>query len=231
VETLARYSELLVLAERHGEAALRPVLQEELRRYLSGRAGETEVPLVEVGDQAYVYYAKGALVMTALRDLAGEERVDGALRALVAQARAGDVPDAADLFDHLRDVTPAEHHALLDEWWRRIVLYDLRVATAAAEPLGGGRHRVAARIEAARYEVQGGGESPLPMDGAVDVAVHARHPDRSDEPPLQVKRVRLGASTDVTFEVTGAPGYVAVDPWIRRIDRNPDDNVRAVELR
>jgi aminopeptidase N len=231
VETLARYSELLVLKERHGEAALRPVLQEELRRYLSGRTGEAEVPLIEVGDQAYLYYAKGALAMMALRDVAGEARVDGALRALVEQAKAADVPDAADLVEHLRAVTPPDHHALLDEWWSRIVLYDLRVVSATAVPESGGRYRVSARIQASRAEVNGRSETPLPMVGAVDVAVHAQHPDRSDAPPLHVERVRLGASTEVAFEVAGTPGYVAVDPWVRRLDRNPDDNVRAVELR
>jgi hypothetical protein len=231
VETLARYSELLVLAERHGEAALRPVVQEERRRYLSGRTGEAEVPLVEVGDQAYLYYAKGALVMMALRDLAGEQRLDGALRGLLAQAKAGDVPDAADLVDHLRAATPPPHHSLLDEWWRRTVVYDLRVASAAATPLGGGRHRVTARVESARVEVGGGAETLLPMEGAVDVAVYAAHPDRSDDAPLLVERVALRGADDLTFVVNGSPSYVAVDPFVRRIDRNPDDNVRAVELR
>jgi hypothetical protein len=68
VETPARYVELMVLKERYGAASLRPVLSVELGRYLSGRRGEAEVPLERVEDQAYLYYAKGALVMAALAD-------------------------------------------------------------------------------------------------------------------------------------------------------------------
>ena len=231
VETLARYSELLILKERHGEAALRPVLQEELRRYLSGRAGEAEAPLDRVDDQAYVYYAKGAVVMMALRDLIGEERVNGALRALVDQARAGDVPDAADLLAHLQAATPADHRSRLDDWFRRIVLDDLRVVSAESAPLPGGRHRVTARVEASRVLVEGRNETALPMEGEVDVAVYAAHPDRSDAPPLHRERVRLDGPRDLAFEVSGVSAYVAIDPDVRRLDRNPDDNVRAVEVR
>ena len=228
VETLARYSELMVLKERHGEAALRPVLQEELRRYLSGRAGDPEAPLVQVEDQAYLYYAKGALVMTALRDLIGEARLNGALRALVEQARGGDTPDAADLVAHLRQATPAEHHPLLDEWWTRTVLYDFTVASARSTPVEGGRHRVEARIHATRTAVEGARESPLPVERRVEVAVYAQHPDRSDDPPLHLERIVLRGTTDVSFVVGGRPGYVVVDPHVRVIDRNPDDNARPV---
>jgi ABC-type transport system involved in multi-copper enzyme maturation permease subunit len=229
VETLARYSELMILKETHGEAALRPVLQEERRRYLSGRTGEAEVPLDRVEDQAYLYYAKGALAMAALRDVIGEARVNGALRALVAQSAAGDTPDVADLVAHLREATPPAHHALLDEWWRRTVLYDLTVVSARATETAGGR-RVDARIGASRTGVEGGRETPLPMDATVEVAVYASHPDRSDAPPLHVARVALrGQTTDVSFVVGGRPGYVVVDPHVRVIDRNPDDNARAIE--
>lgn len=228
VETLARYSELMILKERYGAAALKPVLQVELGRYLSGRTGEEEVALDHADDQAYLYYSKGALVMTALQELIGEEQVNSALRALVAQAASGGpAPTVRDLIEHLRRVTPPEHHALLDEWWSQTVLYELRVASATATRLPDGRYRVDTQVDAARISVHNGRETPLPMDDALEVAIYANSPDgrSTSGAPLSTTRYVLRGSTDLSIIVDQRPGYVAIDPQLRRIDRNPDNNV------
>lgn len=233
VETLTRYSELMILKERYGAAALKPVLRVELGRYLSGRTGEEEVPLERVDDQAYLFYSKGALVMTALQDLIGEDTLNGALRALLAQAKAGGrAPTVKDLIEHLRRATPPEHHALLDEWWSQTVLYDVRVASATVTPLPDGRFRVDARVDASRGEVRNGQETALAMDDALEVAIYADDPDRTDagEHPLsRARHVLRGPTTNLSIIVDQRPGYVAVDPDLRRIDRNPGNNVRKLE--
>lgn len=217
----------MILKERYGAEALKPVLRVELGRYLSGRTGEQEVPLERVDDQPYLCYAKGALVMTALHDLIGETRLNGALRALLAQAKAGGrAPTVADLVEHLRRATPAEHHALLDEWWSQSVLYDLRIAAATATRLPDGRWRVEARVDAARTEVREGQETALAMNDTLDVALYAESPDG---PPLAVARHAIRGTTDLSFIVEQRPGYVAIDPELRRIDRNPGNNARKVE--
>lgn len=106
VESLARSTELRVLAELHGEAAVAPVLGFELDRYLRGRAGGEEPPLSTVADEGYVFYAKGALVLAAIRDLVGDEVVDRALRSLVDQVQTSDrQPTAADLLAALAGET------------------------------------------------------------------------------------------------------------------------------
>ena len=230
VETTARYTELMVLKERYGEAAVRPTLVVELGRYLAGRRGEAEVPLDRVENQAYIYYAKGALVMTALQALIGEARVNEGLRSVIARVNAGgSQPTASDLGDALRAVTPAEHRAQLEEWWSGVVLYDLRVASARAARLADGRFRVDARIEGTRTERVEGAETTRPIADAVEIAVYADHPDRSDAPPLYVGRHDVHGTADVSVTVSAEPRYVVVDPNLRRIDRNPDDNLRRVE--
>lgn len=228
VETLARYSELLILKERYGAEALRPVLQVELDRYLSGRTGEAEVPLDRADDEGYLSYAKGALVMMALHDLIGEEGVNGALRSLLAQsASGGRAPTAADLVEALRRATPVEQRHLVDEWLSQVVLYDLRVVSAKAHPLPDGRYRVEARIEASRSAVGDGAETPLPMHEALDVAVYAEDPS-AGRPPLSMERHLIEGPTSLSVVVEGKPAYVAIDPMVRRIDRNPDDNLKPV---
>lgn len=207
------------------------MLQVELGEYLSGRTGEEEVALDHVEDQAWLSYAKGALVMTALHDLIGEERVNGALRALVAQAKAGGpAPTVRVLIEHLRRVTPAENHALLDEWWNQTVLYDLSVTSATATRLPDGRYRVDARVDATRTAVQKCEETSLAMDDSLEVAVYAEYPNgTATTSPLSTARYVIRGPTDLSIVVDHQPGYIAIDPHLRRIDRNPNNNVRKVE--
>lgn len=141
VETLARHTELRVLSALRGPEALPPVLERERDRYLEGRTGGDEVPLVAVRDQAYLYYSKGALAMAALVDLAGAEAVDGALRGFLESTRAsGSAPTARGLLDALLRATPPGHRPLVEEWWTRTSLPE-RGATADGAALRPGGPR------------------------------------------------------------------------------------------
>src|SRR5580704_457022 len=88
-ESLAEYSALTVMSKKYGEDMLRKDLPYELDRYLRGRAGETrhEPPLVLVQREPYVWYQKGALVMFALADYIGEDKVNLALRNFLEKNR------------------------------------------------------------------------------------------------------------------------------------------------
>src|SRR5687768_2753736 len=168
--------------------------------------------------------------MTALARLIGEPAVNAALRTIVARTNAGGrAATARDLLEALRAATPAQHHAQLDEWWTRVVLDDWRVASAKATRQSEGRVRVDARIEASRAEVTGGREVPIPVDDDIEIAIYAGHPDRGDAPPLSMTTHRLRGANDVSVMVEGTPGYIVVDPRVRRIDRSPDNNVRRID--
>ena len=100
VESLTKYSELLIVERMRGREQVRQLLEIELDRYLSGRAGETyaEVPLYKVDDQPYLFYNKAAVVLFAIRDLLGQEAMDRAIRAMMREPR----PTSVDLVRHLR---------------------------------------------------------------------------------------------------------------------------------
>ena len=87
VESLAKYSELLIVERMHGREHVRQLLEIELDQYLSGRAGATyaEVPLYKVDNQPYLFYNKAAVVLFAIRDLLGEEAMDRAIRAMIGR--------------------------------------------------------------------------------------------------------------------------------------------------
>jgi ABC-2 type transport system permease protein len=219
----------MVLKERDGVDALRRVLAVERGRYLAGRRGEAEPSLAMVEDEAYIYYAKGALVMSALSSLIGETAVNGALREIVSRARSGSGGTTSrELLEALARATPQQHLPRLDEWWNRIVLDDLGVVSAHATPLAGGRYRVDARVRRARSEITSGGENTIAGGEEIEIAVYAAHPDRAQS-ALAVATVPVNGEADVSILVAERPEYVEIDPRLLRIDRNPDDNLRRIE--
>lgn len=230
VESLARYSELMILKEVHGRKSTEPVLSMELRKYLAGRAGQEEVPLACATNQPYLYYAKGALVFSALEDLIGEENVNRALRALLKLGTApGASPRATDLLDGLRAVTPAEHHRLLDEWFLGTALYDLRVTSATSAPLPDGRFRVTAHLTATRTVLEKGKEVAGVPEDPIEVEVLGE-PSATGEPRvLHKQKMVVRGAADLSVVVEARPLIVAIDPHLRRIDRNTADNVRKVK--
>src|SRR5271170_1548172 len=80
-ESLAEYSALRVMQHQYGDAQMRRFLKYELDGYLRGRAGEVrhEPPLVLVQNEPYVWYQKGSMVLYALSDYIGEDKLNAAL--------------------------------------------------------------------------------------------------------------------------------------------------------
>ncbi|HEX2061934.1 MAG TPA: M1 family aminopeptidase, partial [Thermoanaerobaculia bacterium] len=222
MESLTKYAELVVLEKMHGREQIRQSLAYELDRYLKDRTAEdgAEPPLARVGDQAYLYYRKGAIVMYALRDLLGERAVNTALRNLMReQSGPQRTPTSAHLVAHLRAVTPHEHHSLLNEWIHDVVLYDLALESATTRRVAGGRYEVTMRIRAAK---QRDDDTRLPMHDPVDVGVFA-----ADDTPLYLARHTLRDGQQlIRVIVAREPRIASVDPYLCRIDRNRFDNTR-----
>lgn len=215
VESLTKYSELLVVERMRGREHVRRLLEIELDQYLSGRAGATyaEVPLYKTDDQAYLYYNKAAVVLFAIRDLLGEEAMDRSLRALMREHR----PTSLDLVRHLDAVANPAQRALIDAWLKEVVLYDLRVTAAEAHRRADGRYDVTVRVDAGKSR----DERPIEFDEPIEIAI------LSDSKVLDSRKHFLKRGiNEIKLVVATRPSSVAVDPWITRIDRNPVDNVK-----
>lgn len=233
VESLARHTELRVLKALRGAAALRPVLDFELDRYLSGRTAGGEVPLVDVERQPWLFYAKGSLAMAALSEVAGEEAVDRALGELLAETNAtGRPPTSRDLLARLLAVTPAADRPLVEEWWTRTVLHDVRLTAASATRGSDGRFRVDVAIEGRSVETTGDGDRDVPFDADVEVVVLAAgsgHGAGVTE-PLHSARHRVHGPTRLSILVEGRPGEVVLDPRRLLLDRDRSDDARDVGI-
>lgn len=231
VETLAQYSALMVMRDKVGPARMRKFLAYELNRYLLGRATEQkkELPLSRVEDQPYIHYAKGSLVMYALADYLGEDRLNQAIRRFRdAHAFKGPpYPSSSELVADIRAVTPPQLQYVIDDLFDRIVLYDNRAVSASAKPLAGGRYEVTVNVIAnKRIADELGKEQDVPLADLIDVGVV----DANGE-PLALERRRIDREDSTfTFTVDRKPVKAGIDPLNKLIDRKPGDNAIAVTI-
>jgi ABC-2 type transport system permease protein len=240
VETLAQYSALMVMEHAYGPAKMRRFLKYELDSYLANRGGELieELPLARVEDQPYVHYRKGSLAMYALKDAIGEDAVNRALRNMLARYGRDETsfPLSGDLIDAFRAEAPTAAQALITALFEKITLWDLAVTDATVTPTDDGRYRVRMSLATRQFEADGAGhETEVPLDIWLDVGVFPAAGDDLGENDLPAPLLLDKRHFDVTesvleFVVDERPERVGIDPYNKLIDRNPDDNLRRVDV-
>jgi len=240
-ETFSQYGALLVLEEMFGPWQVRRFLKEELDTYLASRGAEgvEELPLVRVENQPYIHYNKGALAMYLLRDEIGEAAVNRALQRLLARFafRPAPYPASSDFIALLREEAGPAHDALIRDLFEAITLYDLALPEAIASRRPDGGWDVRVKISARKAYADGqGAETEAQMSDRVDIGLFRRRPDEptlaaADEIRLERHVLRSGEQEIMLSLPPGpAPAFAAVDPYVKRIDRNSDDNIAAVRV-
>jgi ABC-type transport system involved in multi-copper enzyme maturation permease subunit len=229
-ESLAKYSEQMVLRHLRGEGQVARLREFDLQRYLLGRAQqkEPEHPLAAAEGEPYLYYGKGAIVMAAIRDAMGEPAMNRALARFVREhAYPRPSPPSEDLIATLQAEAPPEARPLIGQWTREVVTYDLAVTSATYQRLPDGRYLVTARIRASKTARRGPADVPLPMDEMLDIAAYAAGSSIPNAPPLYLAKHRIrGPGTEVSFVVMGKPVTVMIDPRNLRVELDRAENAR-----
>ena len=238
-ESFAQYSALLVMEKLYGREHIRKFLKNELDQYLRNRGTEVveELPLDRVEDQPYIHYRKGAVVMYWLKETVGEEKVDAALRKLLARYafQAAPYPSTTDFLALLRKEAGPAHDQEITDLFDKITLYDMKAHDAVAHKRADGRYEVSFTVEGRKLYADGKGrESEVPLEEPFDVGAFAVEPgkqgySRDSVLALQRRLVKSGKQT-VTLVLDTAPKLVGIDPFNERIDRNSDDNLTSVKL-
>lgn len=238
-ETLAQYSTLMVMEKRYGPAMVQRFLKSAANGYLTtrGKDNVTEPTLERVQEQAYVRYDKGGIVMYLLKDRMGEEAVNRALRSLIAKFAFKGAPYAtsSDLLAALRAEARPDQQQLITDLFQKITLYHLKADNARAERLPDGNWRVEMTLEARkRYADRKGIETEAPLDEVFDVGAFALDPASAAFRPVDVVKVekwRLRSGRHRVAIVTGRkPSFVGLDPYLKYIDRNAQDNIVPVRF-
>lgn len=225
-ESLAWYSAMLVVEETHGREERDQILDVMRESYLTPGSTPT-VPLLRAVDRMSAYRS-GPFALYSLREAIGKERVNLALRNLVAKFGAGTppYPTTLDLYRELHDVTPVASQSMLHDLFAEITFWDFRMRSMRAEPIAGGRYRVTFDLEA--YKVRAGNgprEQRVPLGEAVEIAVFGE--TRKDRLHLASHRLRDGAQT-IVIEVEKRPEFADIDPHNKLLERYRNDNWKAV---
>jgi aminopeptidase N len=230
-ETLAQYTALMVMKHRYGPEGMRKFLRYSLDQYLRGRAQErNEEPPLERSEanQGYLYYGKGAVVMYAIQDYIGEDKVNQGLAEFVkAFAFKGPpYPVSLDLIAYLKKYTPPEFQYLYSDLWENITLYDNRASSAKYVQLPDGKYQVDLVVEARKSQADvKGRDHPISLHDWMDVGVL----DAQGHYLYLQRRKIEQERTEFTLIVDRVPAQAGIDPLDKLIDRNPDDNLIKVE--
>ena len=230
-EGLAWYAAMQAVKASRGEEQLRRLLAAMRQPYPFPpiRRGE---PLLRALDP-YLSYRKGPFAMYALSEYVGAERVNGALRRLIARHDSAGAPPATtlDLYRELHAVTPDSLRYLLHDLFEVNTFWTFDTRRATAERTAAGTWRVTLDVEARKVVVDSAGvETTLPMDEWVELGVFAPAPDGEDVgEPLDVRkhRIRSGRQT-LTMTVPRRPGRAGLDPH-HLLDWETGDNTAAVQ--
>ncbi|MBX7248235.1 MAG: aminopeptidase [Caulobacteraceae bacterium] len=239
-ETLAQYSALMVMEHLYGPDHIRKFLKYELDRYLRARGGDLigEQPLARNENQDYVHYRKGSLAMYLLKDQMGEERVNAALRRVLAQYAFHNAPypTSRDLVAAFRAEAGDDQglQNLITDLFEKITLYDLKAKSATVRRRPDGRFDVTITLDARKlYADAKGKETDAPLDETFDIGLFTAEPGKpgfgkEDVVMFRAMPLKSGPET-LRFTVDRAPTWVGVDPYNKRIDRNSDDNLVKVD--
>jgi aminopeptidase N len=232
-ESFAEYSSLMVMKnELEDDIKMKDFLKYDFNRYLRGRSTETkkELPLYKVENQTYIHYGKGSVIMYALQDYIGEEKVNNALKSFLDEFRyrKPPYPTSLDFLRHLDPQVPDSLKYLVTDWFKEITLYDYRLKEANYKALEGGKYEVTMDIEAYKLKADTiGNETKVKLNDWVDIGVYA---DNDEEDLMFYKRVLFNNNEmNFTFKVDSLPAKAVIDPKRMLIERVIKDNVKKLE--
>ena len=233
VEGFAKYTEAVILEKLYGKRALYELSDNARRRYFTGRsfAGSIEPPVFRVTNQSYIAYGKAYTVLMALRDLIGEKQVNLVLKTLTDKHRTVNklAANSIELLDEIYKVTPKKQHILIDDWFKKVITYDLGIEESSYNEMPNGAYEVTVKVKAKRFETLNTGEiKQIFIDEPIKIGVFSKHPSevkKNDNSILYFESNHINKEiTEIKIIVKEKPEYISIDPFGTRSDENSVDN-------
>jgi hypothetical protein len=117
---------------------------------------------------------------------------------------------------------------LIEDWFKKITLYDFRLKEATAKELENGKYEVTFDFDSRKlYADTLGNETEQPLNEWVDIGLYA---DVDEEELMQWKRINVTEeNTQHTLIADSLPAKAAIDPRRMLIERIIKDNSKNVE--
>ncbi|WP_459211951.1 ABC transporter permease/M1 family aminopeptidase [Aquimarina rhabdastrellae] len=235
IEGFAKYTEAVIMEKTHGKKAIWQLSRSAIDRYFRGKSysNEEESPLYLSEGENYLAYGKAYTVMLALKELIGEEQVNGVLKKLITRYRDTTALKATSLefINEVYKVTPQEYHQLIDDWFKRVITYDLSIKEKTIKKMKNGKYEIRLTVKAQRYSDKQGKKSPIAIDEPITLGMFKKQPkeitDQDDIIILNTKRIHQ-KEQEIRFIVDEKPQYISIDPYGTRLDKNQLDNTIAL---
>lgn len=232
-ESFSEYSSLMTLKSiTENPMKMRQFTKYDHDRYLRGRSGEREkeLPLYKVESQGYIHYGKGSVILYALQDYIGEDKVNLAMKGFLEEYRykKPPYPTSLDFLRHLEPQVPDSLQYLIKDWFKEITLYDNRLIEANYKKLDTGKYELHFEIESSKIKSDSlGNETKTAINDWIDIGAFA---DADEEQLIFQKRVKVNKpAMSFKFVVDSLPSKLAIDPRHLLIDRVYSDNIKSVE--
>jgi hypothetical protein len=243
-ESLSEYSAIMVSEKRFGRERIGKYLKINLDEYLSGRRfGRLEETAYVNSQASYQDYKKGAVVFYGMRHYIGEEWVNSHLKQFLQKnymLNQGPYPAGIDLYQQLKADCPDSLSYLLEDYWEHLCLYDLEVKECKASfDKTGNQYNVELVVKADKKYYNGkGDELPdvRPMDDLIEIVVYGEpvgKRDSNEDLPViyrKMHRLKKGGHT-INVKVDKKPFKAGIDPFYILIDREPENNIKAVRIK
>ncbi|MFT3795591.1 M1 family aminopeptidase [Flavobacterium sp.] len=234
-EGFAQYSALMVMEKEYGKDKMKKFLKYEMDDYLNGRSRELEGenPLMKTESQQYIHYNKASVVMYYLKEMIGEQKVNGALKNLITEFgyKNPPYPTANMAVREFRKATPDSLQYLVSDLFEKITLFNNRMLEAKYKKVGNAYQVTLKTVSEKFYSDKLGDETAVPVADYIDIGVFAKPTEEGIlGKVLLKKRLKITQKDNTfTFTVNGLPYEAGIDPYNYLVDRIPDDNIRKLE--
>lgn len=231
-ESLAWYSAMGVIEDKYGAKYLRRLLRFLLKENENPRT-RAALPLLQASDW-YQYYRKGPLAIYGLSQYVGRDRVNGALRKLLANHPPGATPLATslNLYHELKEVTPDSLRYLVHDLFEKNTFWKLETKEATAKKTKAGSWQVTLNIEALKWVVDStGAETKLPMNDWIEIGLFGppRDGKEGEQLYLQKHHIKSGTKT-IILTVPQKPLQAGIDPNHLLVDWEMDNNTKEIKI-
>lgn len=228
-ESLAKYTEAMLLEKKFGKMYLRNYLRDDNNLYFTYRnPNEKEFPLAQTFGQNHVHYQKGGLVLYAVKEVLGEEVMNKILKDLITKHRNPNQKALTkDLIDELMKAAPANQKNFIDESFNQVVDYQMELKVLQCKKLANGKFSVDLLVNVGKNKA--GVNHLLAPNMDVDLAFFTQSQldlDRNSKPTYFKKYHFDQLVTKLTIVVDQKPKTIALDPYGYLLDSNLKDNMQ-----
>ncbi|MEP0986506.1 M1 family aminopeptidase [Ekhidna sp.] len=242
-EGLADYVRLKVLEKHYGKGKMRKYLKYATDKYLRDRGSDPkgENTVIYEDNQPYIRYSKASVVLYALSDYIGEDKMNDALSRYIEKVKFQEAPytTSLELVEFLRSATPDSLQYTITDMFETITLYDNKMISATYKKLANGQYQVTFEFHVSKFrsdakgnrsygtEVEKwGNTSSIKLADYLDIGIFGEN-----EEQLHLKKHKITSiHNELAIIVDKKPIEVGIDPYHKLIDTDAENNRSDVKL-